>query len=316
MPSSLTRVLLVLLLPLLALAACTPKPSPLLRVGSNVWPGYEPLYLARSLGHYDGQPIRLVEMTNASDVMRNLREGNLEAAALTLDEAITVAASGLDLRIVLVFDQSEGADALLGRPGLTDLADIKGRRVGVESGAVGGVMLEAALSRAGLTLADIEKVPLSADQQLPAYHAGRVDAVIAFEPRVGQLREAGAGVLFDSREIPGRILDVLAVRADALPRHEPALRALLAGHFAALRHLRAQPADAQARMTPRLGAQVEQQLAGIGLPDLEGNRRLFRTLQATAQALADHMALEGLLPHLIKIEGLIEPRYILQAPTS
>ena len=62
------------------------KPPQSLRLGTNVFPGYELLYLARDLGFYKGKPIHMVELTSASEVQHALRTDNLEAAALTLDE--------------------------------------------------------------------------------------------------------------------------------------------------------------------------------------------------------------------------------------
>ena len=43
------------------MVGCGPRYEPPLMVGTNIWAGYEPLYLARDLGYYDGQPLRLVE---------------------------------------------------------------------------------------------------------------------------------------------------------------------------------------------------------------------------------------------------------------
>ncbi|WP_174783595.1 hypothetical protein [Dolichospermum sp. UHCC 0259] len=44
----------------IALTNCTsPTASPLLRIGTNLWTGYETLYLARDLGYYDQKPIKL-----------------------------------------------------------------------------------------------------------------------------------------------------------------------------------------------------------------------------------------------------------------
>jgi hypothetical protein len=38
---------------LAALFGCMREPEPALRIGTNVWIGSEPLYLARELGHLD-----------------------------------------------------------------------------------------------------------------------------------------------------------------------------------------------------------------------------------------------------------------------
>lgn len=270
---SLLRFVVALLIGCLA-SGCTP-PAPL-RVATNVWTGYESLYLARSLGLYDGAAIRLVEMTAASEVTRALRNGRVEAAALTLDEVLSLRQSGLDVRVVLVMDVSNGADVLMARRGIARLQDLRGRRVGVENSAVGAITLDAALQAAGLRSPEISLVPLNVDEHLSAWRDGRVDALVTFDPVRSQVLQEGGQILFDSSRIPGRIVDVLVVRADAMPHHGAALRALLAGHFAALRHMARMPQDAAARMAPRLGVTAEQvlpQFSGITLPGLDENRR-------------------------------------------
>lgn len=255
-------------------SACAPQEPLPLRVATNVWVGYESLYLARSLGLYEASNIRLVEMQSASEVSRAIRSKRVEAAALTLDEALNLRQLGLDLRVVLVMDVSDGADALVARPDTRDLQQLRGKRIGVERGAVGALMLDAALDTAGLRVEDVQVVTVHADEHLPAWRKGRVDAVVTFDPMRSLLLQEGGHTLFDSRHISGRILDVLVVRADVLPRQDKALRRLLEGHFAALRHMREHPADAAARMAPRLGsAGVQaQQFAGLNLPGLADNR--------------------------------------------
>ena len=64
--------LIALLVFALLAGGCSPPPP--LRVGSNQWVGYEALYLARSLGHYDPTLIKLVELPSSTEVQQALRE--------------------------------------------------------------------------------------------------------------------------------------------------------------------------------------------------------------------------------------------------
>ncbi|MGB5468727.1 MAG: nitrate/sulfonate/bicarbonate ABC transporter, partial [Sedimenticolaceae bacterium] len=58
-----------------------------LRIGTNVWPGYEPLYLAAERENWKSKlDIRMVEYPSATEVIRAFRNRALEGAALTLDE--------------------------------------------------------------------------------------------------------------------------------------------------------------------------------------------------------------------------------------
>lgn len=96
--------MLALLCLVWVLPACSPRAEAPLRVATHVWPAYESLYLARSLGRYHGAPIRLVEMTSAREVARReeLRGVGVEngaAGARMLDAALQAARRLQDARL-------------------------------------------------------------------------------------------------------------------------------------------------------------------------------------------------------------------------
>ena len=290
---------------------CQAPPSAPFQVATNVWPGYEPLYLAQQLGQLDPKTFRLVEMSASTDSMRALKSGLIDAAALTLDEALTLVKEGTDLRVALVMDASKGADALLARPDLGSLADLPGRRVGVEHNAVGAYLLTRALETAGLGVQDIKLVPLTGKSHEQAYLAGTVDAVVTFEPVRSKLLAAGAKVLFDSGRIPNEIFDVLVVRTEAAHRHPERLEQLRAAWFAALDHLRAHPLEAAARMARREGLAPEafrRSLEGLAFPERDAEARLRREgLRDPARRLAEIMVRTRLLAGPLDPAPLFQP---------
>lgn len=303
------------------LMACSESPMPALRIATNVWPGYEPLYLARSLGKYDDS-IRLVEMASSSQSMHALSNGTVEAAALTLDEALTVLEdNGDSLRIILVMDFSNGADSLLAHDNIHRGIDLRGKRVGVENTATGALLLDAALKEAGLSSHDINLVPLNINDHLHAWTNREVDALVSFEPVRSQLLSLGGNEIFDSSRIPGRILDVLVVRSDAIHRYRQNLTNLVAGYFAALDYLQHNPADASLRMAPRLKSQPDRVMAlfaGIKQLGLTENNQLLNAeppaLHHRARELADLMRQHQLLLSEIVVDHLADGRFLPDAP--
>jgi NitT/TauT family transport system substrate-binding protein len=292
------------------LSGCT-RQEPLLRVGSNIWPGYALLHAAHEMGQLDPARIRLIEMPGASDVLQALAAGTLEAGCLTLDELLTARADGLDLVAVLVFDESRGGDAVVARTAVRDLADLAGRRIGVEQSAVGALVLQAALRSAGLTLEQVKPVVLTAAEHVAAWRDGRVDAVVTFEPTVSQLLAQGGQRLFDSRSMPGAILDVLAVQRSVLTRHPLGLRRLAAAHFNLLAQWQRAPDTLQPVLSDLLGLEpAELRLAfdGLVLPDLDANQRWLggRTpmLVTSATALVDVMSMGRMLPRRPALDNL------------
>jgi NitT/TauT family transport system substrate-binding protein len=261
------------LMPLLWSAGCTPA-KPLVLVG-HPWPGYEPMFLARTLG-YMPENLTLREAPTVHDSIDDMKQGRADGAMLTLDEVLQLRAHGTPLEIVLVFDISKGADVLLARPGITQLGALKGKRIGVEDSALGTLMLTMILQESGLQLSDVTPKRVVYEEHEAAWARGDLDALVTYEPVAGRLKARGARQLLSTREMPDTIFDVLAVRPDVARTHASTLRAALTGHFRALRYLRQNPWDAAYRVAPRLGVTAEEMIAslrGLELPDLVGNQR-------------------------------------------
>lgn len=296
------------------LPACS-KPVPVMRVGSIVFPGYELMFMARERGLIDSRKVRLIEMLANTDTLRALAAGQLEGAALTLDEMMSARADGVDMRVVMVIDISQGADVVMARRGVT-LDNLGGKRIAVEEGAMGAVMLSSLLRAAQLRVDEVKKVAMTLDSSLKVFSSGKVDAIVTAEPWATKLETQGAQRIFDSSRIPGRITDVLAVRADVLDTQADAIRALVAAHFEARQFFIAQPAQASIHMAARLQTPVEEvpaSLRGLQLPDAAENRRLLEkggNFHRTALELQRVMFEAGLLRTQSGPDELVDTRYL------
>jgi len=295
--------------------SCTQAPEPPLRIGSNVWPGYEPLYLARELGFYQSAPIRLVELASATDVIHAMRSGTLEAAALTLDEVLTLLDQGIGLKLILVFDFSHGADALIAKSTIAELPSLRNKRIAVENTAMGALLLDSALSAGGLTVADVEIMSCNVDLHSQCFET--VDALVTFEPTRTKLVNQGARVLFDSSQIPGRIVDVLAVRDFALEQHKNALRQLVSGYFKARQFMQRSKSESANILARRLNvepAAVFGLYQGILLPDAAEIRHLLtpgnESLEVTVNELADFMLARNLIKNRVDYSGLVDAQFL------
>jgi NitT/TauT family transport system substrate-binding protein len=301
------------------LASCIKEPPPL-RVATNVWPGYETLYLARSLGYYDNTPIRLVDYPSGTEEVKAYRNGEIEVAGISIDQALALAATQPELRIVVVIDVSEGGDVILGKPEIPNLPAIKGKRVGVESTALGAFIITRALGQKGMSPKDVKIISLQVSEHERAFKKGVVDAVVTFGPARAKLLAAGAKVLFDSSQIPGEIVDVLVVRAELITSQLKALQALVNGRFRALEYLQKNPQDAASRIAPRTGVTPEQfleSLKGLRQPDLQENQRLLSRIEPALVNATQQFSLvmleNKLLPKAIDTAPLLDDRLVKNA---
>ena len=245
------------------LAACSPSPHPPLMVGMNAWVGYDPLVLARDKKLLDPRQVKVVELDSTSDTQRHFRNGLLDAAALTLDEALRLADEGIDVRVVAVMDASNGADVVMADPGIQTLSDLRGASIAVEGTTVGAVVLQRLLQKAGLKPADVSVVHLEAPQQLEALRHHRVSAAVSYEPVASALRAAGFQNIFDSRQMQGEIVDVLVVRTDLLVDRAAQVDALLAAWHSGMQALHDDPGAAAALLAPGTDLTADQYLAAL-----------------------------------------------------
>ena len=237
------------------------------------------------MGWLDKNLVKFIQSASATDSIRLFEEGKIDAAGLTLDEVLRLRDKGIAVSVILICDISAGADMLLVRPGIHKLSELKGHSIAVEESTLGSLMLYQILQSSGLKPEDIRPVSITIDKQVEAWKQGTVDAAISYEPAASEIIKIGGKKLFDSRQIPNFIFDVIAVRASVLnDAHAEALRHLVAAHLKGLRYININPNDVAYRISPRFKLPHDQVMAtfkGLVLPNLYNNIRLFDTSTST-----------------------------------
>ncbi len=264
--------ILGMLMSITALTGCDGDSSGPLRLGTNVWLGYEPAYLARDLGYFDEGEVELTRFHSATDVIQAFRNEAIDVAALTLDEAMLLVQDGFDIQVFFVTDVSQGADVILtmADSGITGIADLAGRTIGVESSALGAYVLARAVQLNGIPLDSVNTAYVTADGSKAALLSGEVDAVATFDPYRSHLLEVGAVEIFSSREMPNEIVDVLVTRTAYSERNPAALRMLTRAWLKAVDFFMQEPGRASVMIGKRfqiLPNEVSVAYEGLILPD-------------------------------------------------
>lgn len=295
--------------------------KPRMKVALSVWPGSEALVLGRDTGMLPQDRIRVVELPWASAVAPTLDDGVVDVAVLTLDGVLQLREAGQKLRVILVMDESVGADAVLARPDIPNVAGLKGRRVGVDVFGVGMYLLINALESAGMTLQDIQIVPLIQPEIESMLQAGSIDAAVAAEPWLTQIGGKGMRVLYDSHELKTPVQRMLVASERACVQFKEELAALtravttitvqvrrgeeFAGMASILRREKMSLADfakSLAHWRPVDAAQNAALLTGAQ-PGLE----------AMAQTMAEQMLRHGLLHAPPENAPWIDPQFLQTA---
>lgn len=288
--------------------------EPPLRIGTYPWLGFSTLFQARTLGLFRDDEVQLLDLGNAREVARAFADGTLDAAALTLDEALRLAYMQTPGTVVMVFGHSKGGDALVARPGIGSIGELRGRRIGVETMSEGDYLLERILGEGRMHRSDVQIVDVDFDRQEQAYLAGEVDALVTMDPVRARLLGLGARVLYSSRDIEGELLDVLLVRAEALKKQPQNVAKAVDAHFRSLDLMMEDPMAAAMRVRARFGDPTNI-LSGWTMIEFAGrgaNLRLlgngdFRNL---AQRVEKNMVRYGLIASEIVEPLKVDDRFV------
>ncbi len=259
---------------LVFLTACSPAQKPPLRVGLNAWPGYEFIALAEQLGYYkdEGLDVKLIPYQTLADGRRGFEKGQFDVLAATLMEFYgTREFKGLDPVIFMVADFSNGGDMLLANKPIASVAELKGKKLGVEAGSIDVLTAANALASAKLGLKDVTLVNLPQPNLIKALLAGEIDAAQTYPPfAIEALAGPNTVKLFDTSQTPGAIIDVLFAKRSAMVGREADYAKFVRAFQRAVAYQRSNTEDANKRMAAREGispAEFAQAMSGLTVVD-------------------------------------------------
>lgn len=290
---------------LIGLASCSSYEPPL-RIALIRWPPFEFLHLAQEKGFFaeEGVEVRLIEFAAVNDTQRAFEHDKIDGGTFSLLQVL----QNRDvlerrLQIALVIDSSEGADVLLARPEIVDVAALRGKRIGVTISPLDIYFLTRALELHGVKLEDVSLVYLRGMDMREALRTGRIDAAASYPPNSSQIEASGiARPIFDSRRLPGEIMDVLAFD-EVVNRERPDdVAAVIRAFYRAVRFSEEHPDEAwrimaeRERVPPETFRQAMQN--GIRLVPLSEQQRLLgeqSALPAAVQRISEILHEHGQL---------------------
>jgi NitT/TauT family transport system substrate-binding protein len=201
--SSVRRALIAVFaaLGLLALAACGGGSSDSGRGGTKINFGY--------IGDFNGSS--LIAIANKQGLWK--KEG-LDASTKVFTDGPTqiqaLGAKDLDFGYIgpgaiwlpatgkakiIAIDDLGNSDRVVAQPGITSLAQLKGKKIGVPQGTSGDMILSLGLKKAGLTTKDVKIVPMDAQTIATALVSGQIDAAGIWYPLLGTLEKKKPGLV-------------------------------------------------------------------------------------------------------------------------
>ncbi|MGC1482109.1 MAG: ABC transporter substrate-binding protein [Chthoniobacterales bacterium] len=202
-------------------AAFTGQAEPL-KIGYSDWPGWVAWEIAIQKDMFEEADVDVeFEWFEYVPSMDAFAAGQLDAVCMTNGDALVTGATGAPSRAIVINDFSNGNDMIVAQPGIESVKDLKGKKIGVEVGFVGHLLVLKALEANGMTESDVELVNVPTNETPKALASGDVDAIAAWQPSSGQALKAvpGSTKIYTSSDVPGLIYDVLAVSPASLSAH-------------------------------------------------------------------------------------------------
>ena len=261
---------------LAAPVGCNNNATPTLRLAHLSWPGYEALSLAKHYNLYENVNVSFYRPENIDQTTLAFNNGLVDVIALTLINAIELQKNSPEpILIIAVLDVSHGGDVIIANKNIKSIADLKGKRIGLEPSAFSAFFISRALeSFPEITFKQLHLVPINIENHYNSFTNNTIDAIATYEPMKSKILNKDGHILFDSTKIPNQIIDVLMTHASYAKEHPEELRGLLNGYFKALELLNNSPAKAIKVMAKLEGIDDEifkQSLTGLHIPDREEN---------------------------------------------
>lgn len=306
----------------LVLAAGTAPAKEPLKIGYSDWPGYTSWEIGKVKGIFkkNGVDVELVWFPVYTDSLTAVNTGKLDGNLQTWSDLMAPLAEGIDLKVVQVLDNSFGNDAIVAKPGIESVKDLKGKTVGTELATVDHFMLLKALAMNGMTEKDIKYTNLTVGDAAAAFIAGKIDAAAIWQPWISQIQREGKGkVIFSSADMPGLIPDIVVFHKKVLDERPADVQAVVKSYFEIVDFIRTNEDEAvaiMAKVVEQPPADYKAFMPGTKFFDLEQNLNAFAkrdddsSLYGSGKTIAEFLKSADQIKKVPDYGAALEPKFV------
>lgn len=204
-----------------------------IKIGTVVWIGYGPYYVADALDFYKkaGLKVELQVFTDPALIPPAIESGAVDGGMLTYDQVIGQVANGSTQRVVAPIDYSNGGDAIVATKDITKVSQFKGKKIGFNPLSPSEFLISYALQVNKLGDKDVQPINMTPEAVPAALASGGIQVGVTYEPSVSQIVGMEGGnkfhVVYSSRDAPGLITDVLVFKKEYIKSNPKVVAALI-----------------------------------------------------------------------------------------
>ena len=309
----------------LALAASASFAATQVKIASLIWIGYGPFYVADALDLYKkhGLSVKLQMFSDPALIPPALVGGSVQGAMVTYDQVIGQVAKGINHKVVMPIDYSNGGDAIVVANSISKISEFKGKKVGFNPLSPSDFLLTYALKNNGLSEKDITPVSMTPEAVPAAMASGQLPVGVTYEPSLSQVLSQGGGkkfkVIFSSKEAPGLIADVLVFDEKYIKSNPKEINAIIKGYLDGLEFIKAKPDEAAKIIGKAMGVsakEVKEQWAGVyNIPLKEMPKAFVKAKETTSyhasgEIIANLLKAKGQIDKIPPTEATIDPQFV------
>lgn len=295
----------------LALCAGSSFAETRMNLGTVVWVGYGPFYVAEAMDMFKkhGLSVKLQVFSDPALIPSALASGSIQGAMVTYDQVIGQVAKGLPQRVVMPIDYSNGGDAIVAAKNITKISDFKGKKIGFNPLSPSDFLLSYALKTNGMTDKDISPVNMTPEAVPAAMASGQMPLGVTYEPSLSQVLSQGKGqkfhVVFSSKEAPGLIADVLVFDEKYIKSNPKEITGVMKGYLEGLAYMKSKPDESAKIIGKFMGVsakEVKEQLTGVyNIPLGEMPKAFAKSTETTS-----YYASGDIIGGILKAKGQID----------
>lgn len=313
------RTIAIITLATLLLGACSSqenKAAAPLRIGWIDWPGHYPLRLAISKGFFQelGLEIEVIPYSTQAEVNAAVASGMVDGGTMVLNDTLLDDIAEV-AQTIMITDNSDGADLVVSSTPIVTSADLIGKRIGTRRGSFGEFFVREMLAQKGISPTDVRFVNID-PEDVPSVLFSQIDVGHTYtNTKISS--SSWQQVIFTSKDTPGLIVDVVAMRKNTLEARPDDIRHFVAAWFKAVTYWKQNPEESAKLIAEAIKVEpstITQD--GVKLFDLNDNLLAFRpgsdsiSVYFTARKALKFLTDSGFVTNPVNINEALNPSFL------